>query len=47
VEGNSPAEPFRIAGNFFYVGANDVTSCMAVFGGGEKPAAVLAAGFAP
>ena len=24
--GQKPAEPFRIAGNFFYVGANDVTS---------------------
>jgi metallo-beta-lactamase class B len=24
--GQQPAEPFRIAGNFYYVGANDVTS---------------------
>jgi metallo-beta-lactamase class B len=25
-DGQQPAEPFRIAGNFYYVGANDVTS---------------------
>ena len=24
--GQQPAEPFRIAGNFYYVGANDVTA---------------------
>jgi hypothetical protein len=24
--GQKPAEPFRIAGNFYYVGANDVTA---------------------
>jgi hypothetical protein len=24
--GQQPAEPFRIAGHFYYVGANDVTS---------------------
>jgi len=24
--GQQPAEPFRIAGNLYYVGANDVTS---------------------
>lgn len=24
--GQSPVEPFRIAGNLYYVGANDVTS---------------------
>src|SRR6476646_2307584 len=26
LHGQQPAEPFRIAGNFYYVGANDVTS---------------------
>jgi hypothetical protein len=26
VGGQQPAEPFRIAGNFYYVGANDVAA---------------------
>jgi metallo-beta-lactamase class B len=26
VGGQAPAEPFRIAGNFYYVGANDVSA---------------------
>ena len=26
VGGRQPAEPFRIAGNFYYVGANDVSA---------------------
>ena len=26
IGGHQPAEPFRIAGNFYYVGANDIAA---------------------
>ena len=28
IGGQQPAEPFRIAGNFYYVGANDVSAVL-------------------
>jgi len=43
LHGQQPAEPFRIAGNFYYVGANDVTSFLLT---GPEGHVVLDGGYA-
>src|SRR5262245_46288524 len=42
VGGQQPAEPFRIAGNFYYVGANDVAAFLIT---GPQGHVVLDAGY--
>src|SRR5258707_3297366 len=42
VGGQSPADPFRIAGNFYYVGANDVSAFLIT---GPEGHIVLDAGY--
>ena len=42
IGGQQPAEPFRIAGNFYYVGANDVSAFLIT---GPEGHIVLDAGY--
>jgi len=42
IRGQQPAEPFRIAGNFYYLGANDISAFLIT---GPKGHVVLDGGY--